>query len=299
MKIFGAGLAGLMAGCAFQSAMIYEAKSESQIGHKALLRFRSPSVGDAVGIPFRKVLVRKNIWSDGVMLDRANVQEANLYAQKVVGRLVGRSIWNLDAVERWVAPDDLIPQLIERCQGRIRWNWTVTADEIVAGDEPVISTLPMNVMARFLLGDRDKPEFNYAPIVVQRFRIPNADVYQTVYFPFPLTSVYRVSITGDVMIAEYVAGIDNYDIFTPFGISSKDVEPLGSPTQQLFGKILPIDENWRQSFIFNLTHNSNIYSLGRFATWRNILLDDVLHDIDVLKRLMKSSAYDRLRAVVK
>jgi len=35
----------------------------------------------------------------------------------------------------------------------------------------------------------------------------------------------------------------------------------------------------------------NVYSLGRYATWRNILLDDVYHDINVIKQLMDSDGY--------
>jgi hypothetical protein len=36
--------------------------------------------------------------------------------------------------------------------------------------------------------------------------------------------------------------------------------------------------------------------IGRFATWRNILLDDVVDDIAVIKRLMRhGGAYDHAR----
>jgi hypothetical protein len=49
--------------------------------------------------------------------------------------------------------------------------------------------------------------------------------------------------------------------------------------------------------LFRLTHEHNVFSLGRFATWRNILLDDVVDDIVQVKRLLKSSsAYDLRRA---
>jgi hypothetical protein len=49
--------------------------------------------------------------------------------------------------------------------------------------------------------------------------------------------------------------------------------------------------------LFRLTHERNIYSLGRFATWRNILLDDVVDDIAAIKKLLKAnSAYDIRRA---
>ena len=37
-----------------------------------------------------------------------------------------------------------------------------------------------------------------------------------------------------------------------------------------------------------------IYSLGRHATWRKILLDDVVGDIERIQSMMKTSAYDRM-----
>jgi hypothetical protein len=59
----------------------------------------------------------------------------------------------------------------------------------------------------------------------------------------------------------------------------------------------PIDDALRKQLLFRLTHEHNVFSLGRFATWRNILLDDVVDDIVQVKRLLKSgSAYDVRRA---
>jgi hypothetical protein len=66
---------------------------------------------------------------------------------------------------------------------------------------------------------------------------------------------------------------------------------------QKYGKIASIDDAVRKQLLFALTHNHTIYSLGRFATWRNILLDDVVNDIAAIKRLLKTnSAYDARKA---
>jgi hypothetical protein len=35
-----------------------------------------------------------------------------------------------------------------------------------------------------------------------------------------------------------------------------------------------------------LTEEHNIYSLGRFATWRQLLLDDLVKDIGVIEKLI-------------
>lgn len=292
MKIIGAGIAGLLAGCAFPTARIVEAGPEGMTQHKAVLRFRTSAVGDAVGIDFRKVRVHKGIWMRGMFM-QPNIMLSNWYSKKVIGRLADRSIWNLESVDRFIAPEDFIGMLAERCAGRIEWNRPVTAEELTSGDEATISTMPMSSVAR-MLGVQEAPEFSYAPIVVRRWRIPGADVFQSVYFPDPATSLYRVSITGDLLIAEYADEADGYDFFPAFGLQACDCEPI-EKIKQGFGKIAKIDDSWRKNFILQLTNRHKIFSLGRFGTWRNILLDDVMKDISVLKKLMNTTSYDRIR----
>ena len=291
--IYGAGIAGLLAGCMFQTAKIFEAGSEGQAQHKAVLRFRSPAVGDAVGVDFRKVRVHKGVWFDGSFVS-PNIMLSNFYSKKVIGRLADRSIWNLEPADRFIAPEDFIGILADRCFGRIEWNHPVTAEEVLVTDHQAISTLPMNLMAKFVLTEHGTPDFSYAPIVVRRWRIPNADVFQTVYFPDPETSLYRVSITGNLLIAEYAGEADDYYFWDAFGMQPSDCEPIEKVSQR-YGKIAKIDEAWRKRFIFDLSHKHQIFSLGRFGTWRNLLLDDVLQDISVLKKLMNTSSYERSR----
>lgn len=305
MKILGAGLAGLIAANLFPMATVQEAAAENQINHRALLRFRSSAVGDALGIEFRRVRVHKGIWWQGKFVP-PSIQMANLYSQKVIGQLRDRSIWNLESVDRFVAPEDFIEQLIDRCWPRIYWS--APADHTLFEPdrrEPVLSTIPMSVMMDLLhtAGHESPsyptPHFTHEPITVQRWRLPGSDVFQTVYFPDPFHSLYRASITGDLLIAEHVGvapAPSLEEVLRPFGLTSHLVEPVGESAQR-FGKISPIDDAWRKQFMFNLTHEHGIYSLGRFATWRNILLDDVLKDISVVKKLMSSAAYDRKRVL--
>jgi len=290
--IVGAGIAGLMAANIFQRAHVFESGPSNQVNHKAVLRFRSSAVGDAMGIDFRKVAVHKGVWHEGAFV-QPNIQLANLYSKKVVGKLADRSIWKLEPVERFIAPEDFIFQLAERCRDRIDWNHPVNNFE---RKDAVISTIPMNVAAKIIPDaapqDFVPPEFNYAPISVLRWHVPKADVFQTVYFPDPSTNLYRASITGDLLIAEFVEGADDYDFFPAFGLNKADCRAHDS-TRQRYGKISPIDEAWRRAFIFNATTKHQVYSLGRFAVWKNILADSVLHDIYVVKRLMESTSYER------
>ncbi len=305
-RIFGGGLAGLLAGCLFPDATIFEAGSSDSVQHKAVLRFRSSAVGDAVGIEFRKVRVHKGVWYDGQPV-APSIQFANWYSKKVINKLADRSIWNLEPADRWIAPEDFLSQLARRCNGRIKWNTPVSPtdfDRESLSGESTISTLPMPIALKFIGRPlrTTEPEFKSAPIVVKRWRISSSDVYQTIYFPGENTNVYRASITGDLLIAEYVVPKDpavvhyseEFEVFNAFGLSVNDCTPIETVSQR-FGKIAPIDDAWRKQFIFDLTHVNGIYSLGRFGTWRNILLDDVLHDIAVIKKLMNVTTYDRAR----
>ena len=306
MKIYGAGIAGLLAGCQFQQARIYEAAPENTQQHKAVLRFRSSAVGDAVGIDFRKVKVHKGLWLDGKAV-APSIQLANWYSRKVIGKLADRSIWNLAPAERFIAPEDFIGQLIDRCHGRIEWNRPITAADIEQEKEPIVSTLPMNIMVKLIqqldpTGAPSAPPepFEYAPITVRRWRVPGADVFQSIYFPSLGTNLYRASITGDLLIAEYAGTADDSEdeMFEAFGLVEDDCVPIEKVSQR-YGKIAPIDEAWRKRFIFQLTHSYEIFSLGRFATWRNLLLDDVIKDVSVVKKLINTSSYERMRANVK
>ena len=289
--IVGAGLAGLIASHAFPRVPIIEAQPEPRSIHKALLRFRGTEVADLVGIPFRPVTVHKGIWLDGRWV-APNIQVANLYSRKVLGRLADRSIWRLNSETRFIAPEDLYERLVDAQQGRIQWG---TQANFRDDDGPVISTAPMPVVLRAMNIHCDE-EFARSPVHVERFRLPNADVYQTVYFPTPDHSLYRASITGSMLICEFTGPRGDNDLWL------RDVERAFALPQekewleavdQRYGKIAPIDEGTRRALISRLTDDWGVYSLGRFATWRNILLDDVVNDIAVIKKLINASAYDR------
>lgn len=285
ITIVGAGLSGLIAANLIPNSIVVEAQSTFP-QHKAVLRFRSPAVGDALGIPFRKVMVRKAIWHDGDF-QSPSIQLSNLYSQKVAGKILDRSIWNLEAEERWIAPLAFQQILCERLDDTTR----VSFDTRFEFRSSCISTAPMPVLAK-IKKIAHSQDFTSFKVGVRRWKIPDCDVFQTIYFPGN-ESVYRASITGDELIAEYIgAPVDDDDeiLETVFGILD-DMEHLDDSVTAL-GKITPIDERWRRNFIVQMTRIHQIYSLGRFATWRpGLLQDDVLKDIAVIKKMMSGDAY--------
>jgi len=302
MLIVGAGLSGLIAAHAFPRAQIIEASSTPAMNHAALLRFRSDVVANLVGIEFRRVQVNKGIWFDGRFRD-ADIRLANLYSQKVVGKLSDRSIWNIDPVERFIAPENLYQQLVDAVGSRISWGIKVGCfNDIRHAGEPIVSTMPMPMALAAARMAAPDLEFNRSPIVVSRYKIANSDVFQSIYFPSPATKIYRASVTGDLLIVEAVAAgnpdewMDGLDqVLEAFG-NIKILSSLGEVTQR-YGKISPINDSVRKALMFTLTHEHDVYSLGRFAIWKNILLDDVVHDLAVVRRLMRSSSYEVRKAV--
>lgn len=300
MIIVGAGLAGLLAAHAWPSAEIVEAAPAPHPSHAAILRFRSDIVSKLVGIEFRKVRVHKGIFNGGMFVE-PSIRLANQYSKKILGGFAGdRSVWNVAPVDRWIAPESLYAELVEFTRNRVSWGSRFDWERNLAEGfttPPIINTAPLPVVLESLAVDQ-VPQFRRAPILVDRFRVPNADVFQTVYFPTPFHSVYRASITGDLLIIEHAGDkrFGDYWIDVAEAFSLEAVDAIDSTAQQ-FGKIAPIGESERKRFLFDLTHKYGIYSLGRFATWRNILLDDVVNDINVIKLMLRmNTAYDMRRA---
>lgn len=300
-SIIGAGLAGLIVAHAFPGWPIYEAAPRPRESHRAVLRFRTDAVARLTGIEFRSVLVRKGIWERGSFCP-PDIRRANLYARKVLGgRLVGdRSIWNLDPAQRFVAPPDFHARLVAATEGRVQWgvpaDFSAIAPQTFAqGRAPVITTAPLDITLA-ALGMHTDARFVRAGISVERFRVPDCDVHQTVYFPAPSTSVYRASITGDLLIVERAEGAgfdprEMFEVLAAFGLRIEDVTALDH-AEQRYGKIVNIPDGERKRLLFKLTQEHKIYSIGRFATWRNILLDDVVQDAQRVKAMIAQDLYD-------
>lgn len=303
--IAGAGLSGLIAAHLFPGSPIIEPNPDRD-AHSALLRFRSPIVGELTGIPFREVTVRKSIWDYAT--DRFIAPDPRVavqYSRKVIGRAADRSVWSIEPVQRWIAPFDFPARLREQHQARIFAGDAF--EEAPDGERPIISTAPMPIAiaaagrGTTVAVAAHGVEFKHKSISVKRLHIPGASMHHTVYIPSPDTSTYRVSITDDILIMESMnveRELPIPGVLSIFGLRGADWEITSAKTEisaapNQYGKIAEIPDSARRAIIHALTAQRNIFSLGRFATWRNILLDDVVKDAQVVRRLIDASAYGR------
>ena len=295
MRILGAGLAGCLAGMLNQRFTICEPKRYDEMNkHKAVLRFRSPDIGEAIGIPFEKIEVYKGIWHNDKSVELAP-RYINLYSRKVSDKVMARSITNIETTTRWVAPDDIHDILLDILNNRIDYGCEI--DDLYSGDDIKISTLPLFVTAKKLGYDFSVVN-NNKKINVSRFRIPDCDIYQTYYYTDPTVHMYRATITKDILIIESCWEVEEHDITVAkrsFGLHGVLLETLVHNYEQSNGKISPIDDRNRRELLYNLTTDHNIYSLGRFATWKNVVLDDVYHDILTIKKFMLHDKYEARR----
>jgi hypothetical protein len=308
--ILGAGMSGCIAGILNSNAKIYEASNTPPTNHAAVLRFRTDSISKITGIPFKKVSVNKAIYYGGRLHSRASPLTANLYSRKVTGKIISRSIWNLAPVERYIAPSNFHSQLLDRIDGRVIYGekvCTITTQLISTSGKiglisrsgmPVISTLPMPILSKVTSIHLDGELFKRLPITTARCQVSDCDVNQTIYFPDLQSRLYRVTLTGQDLILEFAGnGPVNIDfelkhfVYPAFGLSDCDLGPMVFGTQE-YGKIAPVADEVRKGFMYEATQQLRVFSVGRFAIWKNILLDDVYDDLFQIRRMIEQSNYD-------
>jgi len=295
--IVGAGMAGLLAANMLHrhNPLVMEKAASLPNNHSAVLRFRSMVVSDVLGIPFKRVNVIKDAlpW-------RNPVADALAYSAKNSGVMRSdRSITaGLVVGERFIAPADLIQQMADRIGTAINYDcdWTPT---LVGRDEPTISTIPMPLLMR-KLGWEPSAAFGYSPAVNVRAKVRRCDAYVSLMVPDPKIPFSRVSVTGDELIVEVPGATKVRENDTGYaaqaawllGIDPDDLYDI-SAHESTYAKILPVPDDERKQFIYEASTKHNIYSLGRFATWRpGLLMDDLVHDVRKIEGWLSGSRYN-------
>lgn len=304
VQVYGAGMAGLLTAAMLRRVrpIVYEAQPALPDNHGALLRFRTDAVERETGQLFRKVHVQKAVMRDGQLQGAASLRDANQYSLKVIGAVRGRSVLDLSPCVRYIAPPDFITGMARDAILKMESPLTLDALNALRGQTEVsaISTIPMPALMKMV--GWEPPGFEWRPIwsVAVNIMNPITDVYQTVYYPEPKHPWYRASITGAHAILEYTAdpgeAVEHHvnQVLADFGLGDQTSFEMTNAKRQEYGKLLPISDVQRQTFILAMTDEYNLYSIGRFATWRQILLDDVVDDVRHVERLItQRNAYTR------
>lgn len=301
MHIVGAGLAGLLAGnmLRHREPILYEAQPALPNNHSAVLRFRTPIVGDVLNQPFKKVMMIKthlpwkNPVADALQYSFKNNGSYRSDRSIITGPLTA---------ERWIAPPDFIKQASYFLQVRYNYNYPFFNGAEKKSLIPIISTIPMPALMKSLnYPHQFEFKFNSTPGVTIKATIENCVAYVSLLIPDPKFLFTRISITGNELIIEQpqteVASSLTYAKLCVgvaaemLGINEKFCKDI-TIYQQRYAKIDPVDDNKRKAFMFWATDRHNIYSLGRFATWRpSLLLDDLVQDLRLIDRWISNGQY--------
>ena len=310
LVIIGAGISGSMAAGYFSSLspIVFDAspKHNPLDNHKAVMRIRDHQIGLILGCPMEEVKVRKAVLFDGELHDNASITMANMYSLKTNGTISERSIGELGVAKRYMIHD--VPSI----KGDVCFDhelYYVEPGKLYFRDfslrEPThhperiieydycISTIPMNKLIEATgMSKKYNLDFTGRPIHICKAELTiQSNVHQTIYIPEDKYVSYRATLQGNVMIIEAVKEIEFdevYSIADYFGVSSEKIANMNFNKQNL-GKIIPIDDDIRRAIILQLTTEFNIYSVGRFALWKQVLVDDVVKDLGVVSKMMAAS----------
>lgn len=299
--VAGAGMAGLLAANMLHRHDVAVLEKQSQLpnNHSAVLRFRTAVVGEMLGIPFKRVNMVKAVapWHNPVA-------DSLAYAFKNTGQYRSdRSIIDgTVSAERYIAP----PDMLQRMAAPLRIAYDVDAFNLENSGKDIISTIPMPALMK-ILGYPRQLQFNYLSAINIKATFSHCDSYVSLLVPDPESIISRISLSGNEMTVECPGWEPEEGGGQAHSIASEAAQLLGfkaifndPPTaiRSHYAKILPIDNDARKEFIHWATVQHNIYSLGRFATWRpGLLTDDLVKDIRLIEGWIQSkSRYDLARS---
>lgn len=294
-------MAGLLAANMLRKydVQVFEAAPNLPNNHSALLRFRSVAVSDATGIPFKKVRVDKGFYKDGSVHNSITLADANRYSAVVTRgvSIEARSVWSLGRSERWIAPWDFIRRMADTIEN-ITFGHTVTFSDFLDCDI-AISTIAMPVAMK-ITGWDTPPRFGSNPVWTLKTEItsPNISVHQTLY-QATYNSWYRATLHEEELTLEFAYEVEEEDWLDQVHVALTAFDIVSATPGEIragkipFGKMIPINESLRRKFIYMMTQEYGVYSLGRFATWRPaLLLDDLVKDIQQIERMIEGGVYE-------
>jgi len=306
IAIIGAGISGLIAEGAFSkipgsTITIFDPKHDSDplSEHKAVMRLRDTRIIDYVNCKIDKVKVYKAVYHNGRLYDKPNLLLNNMYSLKVYESLSERSLSTLGIVDRYIISDITRQGMGTRMASAVCdiYDKQLHFDKASSQQYDIcISTIPMFSILNLVGKSSDDygVKFSWTPICITKMNLSiKSDVHQTVYFTDQREEVpYRITVEGSKIIAEATSEFDVDSVYdclrSAFGIGYSEIyEESVTTSIQNMGKLEPISDDIRRKIMMDLTDEFNVYSFGRFATWRPLRIDQTLDDIEKIKMLVR------------
>lgn len=310
--ILGSGIAGCIAYHSFKSESASIVEKTPQVGgkmpvHDALMRLRNPAVADLIGAKKKKINITKGIWYKGNFINTPNIKINNIYSIKLYGAVGKRSVLKPGDSTRYlidggipIPNDKIINQEVHSIKdGKIYLGKNFT-DELKY--DYCISTIPMDIMYSKIAPPHNgiNLKFESKQISVKRLTLKKpTGMHQTISYADPKFNIYRITIQDDIIIIESKIALEfeiraEYEYLIPesFGIPKSFWVEFSGLSNIKNGKIIPPNNKERLKYIMWLTDQHNIFSFGRFATWRPLRTDHLLEDINIIRRIINSKTIE-------
>lgn len=303
IAIIGAGLSGVMAYKFFkemdyvESIKVFEkSPAESFLtNHSAILRVKTLDVINILKCRYSEIKIEKNYFYDDCLSPVPTIKSKNEYSRKVTGEIHERSIGmeNENRTRYLIELSSIKVDLYDFCFSTDFFSQQEKFDVI-------ISTIPMPDLLLKKKISLDEEFCLKAVATINAKSSVKINTNQTIYVSDPEYSCYRISIQQNQAVIAEFADLDpeiSYGEFNSlielFALQEKDMSEIKHNVLS-YGKIIPINSDYRKHLIMKLSEEYSIYSLGRFAIWKNSVgADDVAKDIRKIETMLRINKWER------
>ena len=253
---------------------------------------------------FVPIMIEMGIYDNGNVIYEGDVELAKKYAVKVLGQYSGNTIQFLEKRKKAYVVKNLNGNTGRKMVfyhelRNINSNQTYLYDtEVVRVDvlkkkvytsngdefdyEFLISTIPLKDLNQMTSQyPAEDSCFKTCPFTINRFRVEPDDKYQVLYCTDNEVRFSRMAKLNDCIFLESRENID-FNLLTQEERRFVNLifQPVGSPEKSYInypGRFKQLEDNIGKQ-IQNMYKEQNIFLLGRMATWRFKLVEDIYDD---------------------
>lgn len=321
--VIGSGIAGCLAANFFKAEEVVVVEKSPKINfnssHNAVMRMGDQRIGLILGSRLKKIEVKKEFYWDGVIYKDPPISAKNSYSLKVSGIIQERSI-KRPSGGRYLFDEDKnylkgirrhFSSEVIKIEDKFLELKDLVSSRIYREEYDVcISTIPLFSLGKIIGWEEFDVFFDLRRVYTCVFDIGksfpvSSEVNQTIYVSDICFDMYRATLQGCKMIFEFVGleeekenkeregkwGKEIIEIMALFGIPNPIL--YFDPDEFEFkrnsqGKISKIDEGKRKGILSSITEEYNLYSLGRYATWKpQLMVEDLVQDLERIREMIK------------